>query len=244
MGCKTKGTIATTGSLDTLLEVFGRLSAEYGLQDGWWPADSAFEVAVGAVLTQATAWGNAQKAIGELKRRELLSAAAIRVTTLENLAEVIRPAGFHQRKALTLKALAEILAGFGDDLSGAVGEGTCSLRRLLLAIHGVGEETADAILVYALGRPAFVADAYARRLFVRLGLVPDGCGYAECREYAVRQLPSMKAGNWAEFHALIVRHGAAVCRSTPICEGCPLLGLCPTGREAIAGFTPERRPLR
>ena len=244
MGGRTKGTIATTGSLNTLLEVLELLSAEYGPQDGWWPADSPFEVAVGAVLTQATAWGNAQKAIGELRRRGLLSAAAIRVTTLEDLAEVIRPAGFHQRKALTLKALAEILARFGDDLSGAEGEGTYSLRRLLLAVHGVGEETADAILVYALGRPAFVADAYARRLFARLGLVPDGCGYAECREYALSQLPSMKAGCWAEFHALIVRHGAAVCRSTPVCEGCPLLEMCPSGQEAMAGSLPERRPLR
>ena len=228
---------------NALLDVFERLSREYGPQDGWWPAESPFEVAVGAVLTQATSWGNAQLAISALKRRGLLSAAAIRGTAQEDIADAVRPAGFQQRKALTLKALAGVMADFGEDLGGAAGEGTYSLRRRLLAVHGIGEETADAILLYALDRPTFVADGYARRLFARLGLVPDVCGYAECREYAMGSAP-MKAGDWAELHALIVTHGAAACRSTPVCDGCPLLGICPTGQDALSGATPARRPLR
>ncbi len=226
-----------------LLEVFERLSREYGPQDGWWPSDSPFEVAVGAVLTQATAWGNAQLAIRALKRRGLLTSAAIRGMAQEDIADVVRPAGFHQRKALTLKALSEVLSEFGEDLCSAENEDTCSLRRRLLAVHGVGEETADAILLYALGRPAFVADGYARRLFARLGLVPDGCGYSECREYAMGSAP-MKADGWAELHALIVTHGAETCRSTPACDGCPLLGICTTGQGALSGSAPARRPLR
>ena len=226
-----------------MLEMFERLARVYGPQDGWWPAESAFEVAVGAVLTQATAWRNAQMAISELKRRGLLTAAVIRGMAQEDVADVIKPAGFQQRKALTLKGLSEMLAEFGDDLSGAEGVDTCSLRRRLLAVHGVGEETADAILLYALGRSTFVADGYARRLFSRLGLVPDGWSYAECREYAMSSAP-MNAGDWAELHALIVHHGASTCRSAPACKGCPLLGMCPTGQAALSGSTPARRPLR
>ena len=226
-----------------LLEVFERLSREYGPQDGWWPAESRFEVVVGAVLTQATAWGNAQLAIDALKRRGLLSASSIRGMAQEDVADVIRPAGFQRRKALTLKSLTEVLAEFGDDLSGAEGESTRSLRKRLLAVHGVGEETADAILLYAFGRATFVADGYARRLFARLGLVPERWSYAERREYAMSQA-AMEADHWAELHALIVRHGAAICRSTPVCEGCPLLEMCPTGQSALSGSEPARRPLR
>ncbi len=239
----TKEATLTPDAPRPLLDVFERLSRAYGPQDGWWPAESRFEVVVGAVLTQATSWGNAQLAIDALKRRGLLSLAAVGGTAREDLADVIRPAGFQRRKALTLKALSEALGEFGDDLSGAAGETTCSLRKRLLAIHGVGEETADAILLYAFSRPAFVADGYARRLFARLGLMPDGCSYAPCRTYAMGQA-SMKAGDWAELHALIVQHGAAACRSTPRCEGCPLLEMCPTGRDALSGSAPARRPLR
>ena len=243
MDCSSKGIAASSGAPHALLEVFERLSREYGPQDGWWPADSPFEVAAGAVLTQATSWGNAQMAIGALKRRGLLSASAIRSASPEALANVVRPAGFHQRKARTLKLLAEFLAGFGEELSGAMDESTCSLRRRLLAIHGSGEETADAILLYALGRPTFVADGYARRLFARLGLMPDGLSYADCREYAMSRTP-MKAGCWAELHALIVRHGAATCRATPRCVKCPLIDICSTGLSALSGTMPARRPLR
>ena len=227
----------------SLLEVFGRLSHAYGPQDGWWPSDSAFEVAVGAVLTQATSWSNAVKAIGALKSRALLSADDIRRMEATDLAELIRPAGFHKRKAQTLKSVSNFMAEFGDEMSGAEFESTCSLRRRLLEIHGVGEETADAILLYALHRPTFMADAYARRLFTRLGVTPESWGYEKCRLFSMKQLP-LDPKLYAEFHALIVSHGAATCRATPNCSECPLLDLCPTGQGAASGSHLARRPLR
>ena len=239
MDCSSKGIAASSGGPHALL--FERLSREYGPQDGWWPADSPFEVAAGAVLTQ---YVMGQRADGNWRAKAAGVAFGLgnSKASPEALA-VVRPAGFHQRKAHTLRLLAEFLAGFGEELSGAIDESTCSLRRRLLAIHGIGEETADAILLYALGRPTFVADGYARRLFARLGIMPDGISYAGCRAYAMSRTP-MKAGFWAELHALIVRHGAATCRATPRCVKCPLLDICSTGLSALSGTMPARRPLR
>ncbi len=215
--------------------VFDRLLAAYGPQH-WWPAsDGPFEVMVGAVLTQNTAWTNVERAIANLRDAGLLEPAAMGAAPTETLAEAIRPSGYFNVKARRLQALvawyhavggAEALARWSTD----------DLRRGLLEVNGVGPETADDIVLYAFHRPVFVIDAYTRRIFQRLGLEPArGDGYEDWRAAFEAALfdPADPAGGVAlfnEYHALIVAHGKDVCRPRPLCGTCVLADACP-GRE-------------
>lgn len=206
---------------DTLLDTFGP-------QD-WWPGDTPFEVMVGAVLTQNTAWTNVEKAIANLKAADALACPAILDLEPPALAGLIRPAGFFNVKTKRLQALCGFLRDEGVEADPVSLAGTSPLpvlRRKLLAVHGVGEETADSILLYALELPSFVVDAYTRRIFGRLGLLAGDEAYSHIQTLFQRHLPS-QTKLYNEYHALIVRLGKEVCRPRPRCGACPLAGICP-----------------
>lgn len=205
--------------------VFQTLLAAYGPQH-WWPGETQFEVMVGAVLTQNTAWVNVERALANLTQRIPLSARAILDLPLDELAACLRPVGYFNVKAQRLRALCAAVETAGGPA--ALGQmDTAALRRWLLAVHGVGPETADDILLYAFERAVFVVDAYTRRIFGRLGLIPEGDGYETVRHrFEVALGPDVERFN--EYHALIVRHGKEVCRSRPRCGDCCLRTICPS----------------
>ena len=223
----------TSTNRKMLLGIYGDLLQRYGPQH-WWPADTPFEVMVGAILTQATSWAGAAKAIARLKTAGALSPSAIRAMNTDTLAGLIHASVYHNSKARRLKELASYLdRRFGDDLDAMSHQATDTLREELLSVYGVGGETADAILLYAVGKPAFVIDAYTMRLFSRLGLAPERHSYSGYREMFTEALPEDQP-LFAEYHALIVRHAVEVCRRHPECRRCCLLRICPTGEEVVA----------
>ncbi len=219
------GTTADRSTL--LLNVYERLRAHHGPQ-GWWPAETPFEMAIGAILTQATAWANVVRAIANLKAAAALSSAALAALPEEELAALIRPAGYFRAKARKLKAFVGVLMDeYGGDLARLLALPTAQLRERLLAIYGVGPETADSIALYAGGHPLFVVDAYTRRLFCRLGLVDERVTYDGLQALFADHLPAA-APLFNEYHALIVRHGKDVCQKRPRCAACVLADLCPS----------------
>ncbi len=194
-----------TASEARVRDVYERLAERYGPR-GWWPADSPFEVIVGAILTQRTAWTNVEKALANLKQAGALSPAAMRALSVDELAELIRPSGFYRSKARKLLAFLAMLAErFEGDLERLLAAPSAELRASLLATHGIGAETADAILVYAARQPFFVVDAYTRRTFSRLGVRPDGDTYSAWQGLFEESLPR-DAAVYGEYHALIVEH--------------------------------------
>jgi endonuclease-3 related protein len=205
----------------TLKTLYRRLFDHYGPQH-WWPADSPFEVMVGAVLTQNTAWTNVERAIDNLRQAGLLDPAAMAGLTPAQLAQHIRPSGYFNVKAKRLHSLCLWLLSerVADDLE------TDQLRQRLLAIHGIGPETADDILLYAYERPVFVIDAYTRRLFSRLALLDGDLPYEALRAAFEQVLPK-EVALFNEYHALIDRHAKLVCRPRPRCEACFLCHDCP-----------------
>jgi endonuclease-3 related protein len=205
----------------TLDSLFLRLFKHYGPQH-WWPAESPFEVMVGAVLTQNTAWINVERAIENLRRADLLEPAAIAGLALDRLALHLRPSGYFNVKVKRLQALCHWLLAEQAPESLE----TEALRQRLLSIHGIGPETADDILLYAYQRPVFVIDAYTRRLFSRLGLLDGELSYEALRATFERALPHDVA-MFNEYHALIDHHAKQVCRPKPICEACFLKARCP-----------------
>ncbi len=204
-------------------EIYDRLMDRYGPQ-GWWPARGRFEVVLGAVLTQGTAWNNAARAIDSLKRARSHRPEAIRQLSSARLASLVRPAGFHNVKAARLKAVADWwLANGGYRALHRLS--TDELRRGLLKVHGIGRETADAILLYVFERRVFVIDAYARRLFSRIGLIDGSEPYESLRgDFEAAFTGGTPECN--EYHALIVEHAKTHCRSKPLCRGCCLEAVC------------------
>lgn len=210
---------------DALLDHFG--------PQHWWPGDSPFEVMLGAVLTQNTAWTNVERAIAALKAHNALSAMAILDLPDAELAALIRPAGYFNVKTRRLKSLCQFL--LEREVADAPEQYAKQaplpeLRERLLAVYGVGEETADSILLYALGLPSFVVDTYTRRSFTRLGLLTGAESYAAIQARFHTELPSNRA-LFNEFHALIVALGKHYCRPKPRCTNCPLLSRCPHARD-------------
>lgn len=212
-----------------LQRLHGQLLAAYGTQH-WWPADSRFEVMVGAVLTQNTAWRNVERAIDNLKTAQALAATAIAGLPHADLAALIRPAGYYNVKARRLQAFCRFLVEAGGEQALA-GRPTDRLRRELLAVHGVGPETADDILLYAFERPVFVIDAYTRRLLGRLGIASGEEGYETLR-HGVERAFGPDARLFNELHALIVLHAKVACSARPRCAACCLRKDCPTGRDS------------
>ncbi len=204
-----------------LLRLYRALERRYGPQ-AWWPGRTAYEIAAGAVLTQHTAWTSAARALAALRAHRLLSAARVAATPPAELARVIRVAGTPRLKARRLRAVTRwLLARFSGRFAAMRRLPLGSLRRELLAVPGLGPETADAILLYAIGRPVFVADAYARRVLARHQLLRRRATYEEARAFVETHLPSDPA-LFNEVHALLVAVGKAHCRAVPRCEGCPL----------------------
>lgn len=190
----------------------------------WWPADTEFEVCVGAILTQNTAWKNVTKAIANLKDASCLDPGSIYSMPTERLAGLIRPAGYFNVKAKRLKNLiSHIVEDHGADLNAMFSQDLDTLRNSLLSINGVGCETADSIILYAARKPVFVIDAYTKRILVRHGFADDKVDYATMQQFFHSHLPRDTA-LYNDFHAQIVAVGNRYCKRKPVCEECPLRG--------------------
>ena len=217
---------------DYLLRVYGFLYDAYGPQH-WWPGDSPFEVVIGAILTQSAAWTNVEKAIRNLKEADALSAPALRALPMARLARLVYPSGYYNAKAVKIRAFVEHLARYDDDLHRMFDQEVPSLRLELRGIHGIGEETADSIILYAAGKPSFVIDAYTRRIVQRLGAPPALDSYSAYQALFSEHLPADQS-LFNEYHALLVRLGKDVCRKSPLCDRCPLVPVCPTGQATVS----------
>jgi len=222
------GSLRAMTSAGELLRIYHVLLDRFGPQ-GWWPAESPFEVMVGAILTQNTAWRNVERAIDNLKRAGVLDPRAILQMEEGELAELIRPTGYFRVKARRLKGFVrffvERFEGEVEEMRSQPLEG---LRQELMRLEGIGPETADSILLYACEKPIFVVDAYTRRVLGRHRLLQDGAPYDEVQRFFMERLPR-DPELFKEYHALLVRLGKTFCRPKARCEGCPLEGLSPEG---------------
>jgi len=209
---------------EILLEIYRRLYDVFGPRH-WWPAETPFEVMVGAILTQNTSWINVEKAIQNLKSKGVLTPEGIYRLRQSRLASLIRPSGFFRIKADRLKAFVHFLS---DEYAGSIqrmeNEETEVLREKLLGVKGIGPETADSILLYGLRKPIFVVDAYTERVLSRHGIVPEEVSYGEVQGLFMRHLPHDERF-FNEYHALLVHVGKTFCRKAPRCEVCPLNGI-------------------
>jgi len=214
----------------SLNAVYEALLHCYGPQY-WWPGDSPFEIMVGAVLTQNTAWSNVEKAIANLVARDRLDPGRIIAARRDHLATWLRPSGYFNIKAERLKNFCRWYrqAGGFRVLSN---RSTEALRRALLDVKGIGPETADDMLLYAFKRPVFVIDAYTRRLFARLGLFAGDEPY-EVMRLAIENTLGRDVGKFNEYHALIVRHAKEICRKRPACAECVLNHDCPSAMVQV-----------
>jgi len=258
--------------LSSIREYYLALVRRWGPQN-WWPAQSRFEVIVGAYLTQNTAWLNVEKAMANLRGAGTLSVSRIREIPVAELEQLVRPSGYFRQKAQRLKTfIAYLDEKYGGSLDRMFAQETAKLRAELLALNGVGPETADSILLYAGNHPVFVVDAYTRRILERHRIISRKAGYEEIRaliegaisstelellkvlehgtepRHPVSRMSSRQrsqlAQHYNEFHALIVRTGNEFCRSTPRCEGCPLRPFLPRHFVLTGGQQPRRRANR
>jgi endonuclease-3 related protein len=208
---------------DRIRGVYDALLGRHG-DPGWWPGDGAFEIMVGAVLTQNTAWRNVERALGNLKDARALSPRAIVGAHPRRLAAWLRPSGYYNVKARRLRALCWMILQRGG-IARLGRMPTPQLREALLEVHGVGPETADDILLYAFDRPVFVIDAYTRRIFTRLGVIGGDERYEALRRVFEEDIgPSVPV--FKRYHGLIVTHAKDVCRVRPRCEHCVLAQGC------------------
>lgn len=205
--------------------LFELLHREYGPQR-WWPGDTPFEVIVGAILTQNTAWKNVERAISNLKERGLLTPGRMAAASEQELAALIRPSGYFNQKARKLLSFLRFFGErYGYSLELMAASPLEALRGELLSLFGIGEETADSILLYALEMPTFVIDAYTRRIFYRVGYAEQNVKYSELKRRIEAELPRNTL-LYNEFHALLVRHGKYVCRPEPHCRMCVVRNMC------------------
>ncbi|MDD4980508.1 MAG: endonuclease III domain-containing protein [Candidatus Omnitrophica bacterium] len=201
--------------------IYKKLYSYFGPQH-WWPGDSPFEVMVGAILTQNTSWLNVEKAINNLKKHKVLTADKLYKLSSKRLALLIRPAGYYNIKAERLKIFLRFFLKYYQGLEGMLNSDTLALRNQLLGVKGIGPETADSILLYALNKPVFVVDAYTRRILSRHRFIPEGADYHQTQNLFMQNLKkSVKLFN--EYHALLVKLGKEFClKNKPRCEICPL----------------------
>jgi len=206
-----------------LTEMYHLLCKAFGPQH-WWPGETPFEIAVGAILTQNTNWGNVEKAINNLKKQNTLNVKAMHNMADKELVLLIKPAGYYNIKAKRLK---KFLDFFTNHYKGSIEkmktEDKKTLREKLLNINGIGPETADSILLYALEKPIFVIDAYTKRVLIRHNVVSEKAGYHELQEIFHKNLPR-DTMLFNEYHALFVKLGKDFCKTKPKCEACPLRG--------------------
>ena len=209
----------------TLQLVYEKLYKAFGSQN-WWPGETPFEIMMGAILTQNAAWTNAEKAIKNLKHGNVLSIQKLSSMKKEKLSRLIRPSGFYNVKAKRLKNFLYYLSSsYSNNIKKMKKKDLKVLREELLRVDGIGKETADSILLYALEKPVFVIDAYTKRILVRHGIVGDDVGYDQMQRLFMDSLPH-KRKLFNEYHALIVETGKNFCKATkPLCRRCPLKGI-------------------
>ncbi len=207
------------------LRVFNALVGRFGPLR-WWPGDTPFEICVGAILTQNTAWTNVEKAIDQLKANDALDSFRMHETPPEKLAQMIRSSGYYNQKSIKLKNFARFLVeNFDGDILNMSRWKTERIRRELLALKGVGPETADSMILYALNRKVFVIDAYTKRIFSRKGVFAEDIAYEQARAHFEEILPR-RVRLYNEFHAQIVKLGNNYCKkSRPLCDDCPIQSL-------------------
>jgi len=205
-----------------LEDIFKRLYSEFGAQH-WWPADSVFEIMVGAILTQNTNWSNVQKAILALKDKKLLTASKLYRLPQKQLAGLIKSSGYYNIKAARLKSFLKFFfKRYAAKIKRLAAQDREILRRQLLTVKGIGPETADSILLYALRKPVFVVDTYTKKILSRHGLIKAETDYSQCQDIFMRHLKH-DAQLFNEYHALLVKLGKDYCRKqNPKCEICPL----------------------
>lgn len=204
-----------------LMNIYKSLYDHFGPQS-WWPGDTAFEVCVGAILTQNTAWQNVEKAIANLKKEKLLDPHKINKLPVKSLARLIKPSGYFNIKAKRLKNFISFLCEkYDGKASKMFSNSSGHLRGHLLGVNGIGPETADSILLYAGDVPVFVVDAYTKRIFHRLKLTPEDITYHDMQQFFMKNL-TLDATLFNEYHALIVMLGKNYCKKKPVCNPCPL----------------------
>jgi len=207
---------------DKLDLIYHKLYTYFGPQC-WWPAESAFEVMVGAILTQNTNWVNVERAIVNLKQEKVLSARKLYKLKHQSLARIIHPAGYYNIKARRLKEFLKFfIENYNANIKSISRVNFSKLRKDLLAVKGIGQETADSILLYALNKPIFVVDAYTKRIFSRHGYFKEEATYIEVQEFFMQNMPK-KARLFNEYHALLVRLAKEFCvKNKPKCVDCPI----------------------
>ena len=208
--------------------VYRRLLNHFGPQH-WWPGESDFEVIVGAVLTQNTSWRNVERAIDQLRKANVLTLSAMVELPMEELAELIRSAGYYRLKARRLRNMLDFVTQrYGGSLDTMFATEHDALRSELLAVNGIGPETADSILLYAGNKPTFVVDAYTQRVLKRHGWIEPEADYHATKHFLEKHL-RRDVARFNEFHALFVRVGNRFCRKQPKCDACPLAAVLPRG---------------
>ncbi len=223
---------ASSLPLIDLEEFYAVLLGHYG-DPMWWPADTPFEMCAGAILTQNTSWKNVERAIAGLKKLNLMTASAIARTAPDVLEQVIKSSGSYRQKARRLRLFAQfVLESYGGRVEQMRGVHVDTLRRELLSIHGIGPETADSILLYACDKPVFVADAYSRRIFGRLGVAPGDTGYGALKSMVEGRLRA-DAPMYNRLHALLVEFGKQLCRQEPLCSRCFVSSRCRYGLNSL-----------
>lgn len=204
-----------------LLNIYQILYKSFGPQH-WWPGETPFEIIIGAILTQNTNWQNVEKAIDNLKQHNHLTPPAIKKIYINKLAQHIRSSGYFNIKARRLKEFIKFLYNNYNGNLTAMGKSNLALlREQLLEVKGIGPETADSILLYALNKPVFVIDAYTKRIFSRHKFFHEKSAYHEIQDFFMKNLPN-KIQLFNEYHALIVRLGKEYCKTKPLCGNCPI----------------------
>ncbi len=216
-----------------LIRIYNLLLQRYGPQN-WWPADTPLEMIIGAILVQSTAWANAAKALAALRSAGALNVATLACLSESDIGELVRSSGFYTVKARRVKAFVDhVIRRHGGDLDAMLAQDPDTLRAELLSIHGIGHETADCILLYAAGKPAFVIDEYTRRIIGRLGIGPDPrAPYPDLQAFFEDSLPA-DTQMLAEYHALLIALAKDVCRKRPDCSRCVLSQYCAYGRGTM-----------
>ncbi len=218
----------------TIPWLYDMLAEAYGPQTAWWPAESPFEVCVGAILVQNTTWQQVVRAIANLRAAGALEPVALLALPPEAIENLVRPSGTFRQKARRLTTFCRhLMTHWAGNLDAMLAQDAATLRAELLGIWGIGEETADAIALFAAHQPALIVDAYTTRIVRRLGLVGEDGTRDEVRQSLTEALPS-DAGVMREIHALLVTHAKTHCRATPCCIGCPLADRCAYWKEQAA----------
>lgn len=213
---------------DRLLALYRAMRGHFGPQH-WWPSragaktsEGKLEICVGAILTQNTNWGNVERAMETLRQADALSLKILGTLDLDELARLIRPAGYFNVKARRLRSFVDhVRAAWGEDIAGFLDRPIRKLRPELLGVHGIGRETADSMILYAAGKPSFVVDAYTMRIFLRHGLIDGRADYETVRALCQSRLPG-RVSLYNDYHAQLVMVGKHFCKPTARCRGCPL----------------------